>query len=128
MWGDAEAERSGLQTRSPYWEDSGDLAFGVTERVGVPHPVAVVEAMEVVGVVAVSEVGEGGDVPGGGGAPQARRDAAPAVGVFPGRLGAGLEFLDAQLGGVEDDVLAVVVLPVAVEDAPFCVEAVVEGG
>src|SRR5688572_30060037 len=109
--------------------DAGRLrlfSHGRITRRPPDDPVAIVESRQVVGVKAVAEVGAEPDWPGCGRRADTLPDGRIAVGVFPGRLDALLEFVDAHVFRLEDHVLRVVQLPVLREDAPFGVEPLVE--
>src|ERR1051326_282969 len=89
-------------------------------------PVARVELMQVVRVKAIPEGCGPAERLEGARFPEAPRDRAVAIDLLPRVLVSGGELLHAHLPRREDDVLAVVQLPVAREDAVFLREARVQ--
>src|SRR5205085_12357348 len=89
-------------------------------------PVAVVEAMEMMRVEAVSEVGGDAERLQGARLPEAARDGAIAIDALPRPLVAVGQLPRRHVLRLEDDVLAVVQLPVATQDAVLLGEARLE--
>src|SRR4051795_3095015 len=103
------------------------LSCGISLAAKPENPVAVVEAVQIVGVEAVAEIGADAHRQRAGAGPEPFPDRRRAVGVLPRRLDSLLKLLDAHLRRPEDHVLAVVELPVAGEDAPLALQAVEQG-
>src|SRR5213083_1071815 len=80
-------------------------------------PVAVVEAVEMMRVEAIAEVGGDAEWLEGARLPEAARDGAVAIDIFPGALVTGRKLVRRHVRRLEDDVLPVVQLPVARQDA-----------
>ena len=89
-------------------------------------PVAVVEALQVMRVEAVAEVGGEAERLEGARFPEAAGDGVVAIDLLPGALVAGGELLRRHVARLKDDVLAVVQLPVARKNAVLGREPLVQ--